>query len=135
MSAPMCVNSGSYGLKHSRYNPEYGMSAEAPRQKSEETASEQRDRQLKTLKINFFNLIAARNTEKALKTAAVFIKAAEKRVSALECRMNNTSRNKDSKENSDKNIIKVIQFEVKAAVQTAVRKTSLSPTSSTISRS
>jgi hypothetical protein len=49
-----------------------------------------------------------RNTEKALKTAAVFIKVAEKRVNALKCCMNDAFHNNDSKENSDENIIKVI---------------------------
>jgi hypothetical protein len=104
----MCVNSGNCGLKHSRYNPEYNMSMEAPRQKSEETAPKQKNRQLKTLKINFFNLIVACNTKKALKTIIAFIKTAEKRVNVLKYRMNNAFRNNDSEENSDENIIKVI---------------------------
>jgi hypothetical protein len=77
-------------------------------QKSEETALKQRDRQLKTLKINFFNLIAMRNTEKAFKATTVFIKTAEKCINALKCCVNNTFRNNNSKENNDKNIIKVI---------------------------
>lgn len=68
------------------------------------------------LKTNFFNLIVARNTEKTLKTTTIFIKAAEKRVNALKCRVNDAFRNNDSEENNDKNIIKVIRFEVKAAV-------------------
>ena len=134
MSAPMCVDSGSCGLEHSRYNSEYGINAEAPRQESEETASEQRDRQLKTLKTNFFNLVAARNIKKVLEAGAVFIEAAEKRVNALEYRVDNASRNNNSKENSDENIIKVIRFKVKAAVQTVIREASLSLTLSTIPR-
>jgi len=131
----MCVDSGSCGLEHSRYNPEYGVSAEAPRQVNEETASEQRDRQLETLKTNFFNLVAARNTEKALEAAAAFIEAAEKRVSALERREDDASRNNNSKENSDENIIKIIRSEVKTAVQTAIRETSSSPAPSSAPRS
>jgi hypothetical protein len=131
----MCVDSGSCGLEHSRYNPEYGVSAEAPRQESEETAPEQRDRQLETLKTNFFNLVAARNIEKALEAAAAFIEAAEKRVSALERRVDDASRNNNSKENSDENIIKVIRSEVKAAVQTAIQEASSSPAPSTTPKS
>jgi hypothetical protein len=131
----MCVDSGSCGLEHSRHNPLHGVSAEAPRQESEETAPEQRDRQLETLKTNFFNLVAARNIEKALETAAAFIEAAEKRVSALEYRVDDTSRNNNSKENNDENIIKVIRSEVKAAVQTAIREASSPPAPSTTPRS
>jgi hypothetical protein len=108
MSASICVNSESYSLKHSRYNSEYSMSAETLHQKSKETASKQRDRQLKTLKINFFNLITAHNTEKAFKVTAIFIKTIEKRINTLKYRVNNASRNNDSEENSNKNIIKVI---------------------------
>jgi hypothetical protein len=76
----------------------------------------QRDRQLKTLKANFFNLVVTRNIEKALKAAAVFIKTAEKCISALKCRMNNVFYNNNSKENSNENIIKIIQFKIKTAV-------------------
>jgi hypothetical protein len=116
MSTPMCVDSGSCGLKHSRYNPEYGVSVKALYQKSEETVLKQRDRQLKTLKTNFFNLIAVRNTEKVLKIAAVFIKATEKHVSVLKYCMNDVFYNNNSEENSNENIIKVIRFKVKAVV-------------------
>jgi hypothetical protein len=79
-----------------------------PRQKNEKTASKQKNRQLKTLKTNFFNLIITRNTEKALKIIIVFIEIAEKRVNVLKRRMNDVSRNNNSKENSDGNIIKII---------------------------
>jgi hypothetical protein len=108
MSAPICINSGSCGLEHSRYNPEYDVSAEMLYQKSEETALKQRDRQLETLKVNFFNLVTVYNIEKVLKTIIVFIKTAEKRVSALKYHMNDTFRNNNNKENSDENIIKII---------------------------
>jgi hypothetical protein len=40
----------------------------------------------------------------------------KKRVSALKHYIDNVFRNINSKENSDENIIKVIRFEVKAAV-------------------
>jgi hypothetical protein len=49
-----------------------------------------------------------RNIEKAFETAAVFIKAAEKRVSALKRCINNAFHNNNNKKNSDENIIKVI---------------------------
>jgi hypothetical protein len=39
---------------------------------------------LKSLKITFFNLIAARETEKVFETATAFIEAAETYVIALE---------------------------------------------------
>ena len=130
----MCVDSGNCGLEHSRYNPEYGASAEAPRQENEQTASEQRDNQLEMLKTNFFNLVAARNTEKALEAAATFIETAEKRVSALERRVDDASRNNSNKENNEENIIKVIRSEVKIAVQTAIRETNTTPALATTPR-
>jgi hypothetical protein len=108
----MCVNSGSCGLKHSHYNPEHNTNAETPHQKSEETTSEQRDRQLEMLKTNFFNLVATRNTEKALKAATVFIKTAEKCVNILKRYVNNTPHNKIN----NKDIIKIIHTEIKTAV-------------------
>jgi hypothetical protein len=52
----------------------------------------------------------------------------------LKYRMNNAFRNNDSEENSDENIIKVIWSEIKAAVQTAIREASSSPTLSTTPR-
>jgi hypothetical protein len=102
MSALICVDNGNCGLKHSRYNSKYGMNAKAFRQKSEETALKQKNRQLKTLKINFFNLIITRNTKKTFKITTTFIKTAEKRC------MNDAFRNNNSKKNNDKNIIKII---------------------------
>jgi hypothetical protein len=116
MSALICVDSGSCGLKHSRYNLKYGVSAKAPRQENEKTASKQKNRQLKTLKINFFNLIITRNTEKTLKIIIIFIKTIKKRVNALKCRVNDAFRNNDNKKNNDKNIIKIIQSEIKIIV-------------------
>src|SRR6266480_4229594 len=103
MLTPICVDSGSCGLEYSRYNPEYGASVETPRQKSEETAPKQRDRQLETLKTNFFNLVTTRNIEKAFEAAVAFIKAAEKCVNALKYYVDDTSRNNNSKENNDEN--------------------------------
>jgi hypothetical protein len=44
MSALMCVDNGNYGLKHSRYNPKYGVNAKALRQKNEKIAPKQRNR-------------------------------------------------------------------------------------------
>jgi hypothetical protein len=87
------------------------------------------------LKINFFNLIVIYNIKKALETAVAFIEAAEKHISALKCRVDNMSRNNNSKENSDENIIKVIRFEVKAAVHTAIQEASSPPAPSTTPRS
>jgi hypothetical protein len=89
-------------------------------QKNKKITLKQKNRQLKILKINFFNLIAARNTEKALKVTIIFIKAVKKCVNTLEYHMNDASRNNNSKENSNENIIKIIQSEIKAAVQTAI---------------
>jgi hypothetical protein len=108
MSALMCVNSRNCGLKHSRYNPKYSVNAEALYQKSEKTAPKQRNRQLKTLKTNFFNLIAARNIKKTFEIIIIFIKTAEKRVNMLKRRINDASRNNNNKKNSNKNIIKII---------------------------
>jgi hypothetical protein len=68
------------------------------------------------LKTNFFNLIITHNIKKALKITAVFIKAAKKHVSVLKHYINNASCNNDNKENSNENIIKVIQSKVKATV-------------------
>lgn len=122
-------------MEHSRFNPEYGVSAEAPRQENKETAPEQEDKQLELLKTQFFNLVAARDTEKALEAAEAFIVAAEKRVDALKHRVDDASHNKSSKENSDENIIKIIRSEVKAAVQTAIQETNPTPTPPTTPRS
>ena len=68
------------------------------------------------LKINFFNLITTRNIEKAFEAIAAFIEAVKKRVNALKRCVNDAFRNNNNKENSDENIIKVIQSEVKAAI-------------------
>jgi hypothetical protein len=68
------------------------------------------------LKANFFNLVITYNTEKAIKAAAVFIKATEKHVNMLKYYVNNTFCNNNSKENSNENIIKIIQSEIKTAM-------------------
>jgi hypothetical protein len=64
--------------------------------------SEPENEQLKSLKITFLNLIAARETEKALKITTVFIEAVKTRVIALKRRINNAFRN------NNENIIDVI---------------------------
>ena len=128
MSAPMCVDSGKCGLEQSRHNPEYGVSAEAPRPNNEITTPEQANRQLETLKTTFFNLVAVRDIEKALETATAFIEAAETRVNALERRANDASHND---KNSNEDIAKIIRTEVKTAVQTALRETGSTPAPST----
>jgi hypothetical protein len=126
----MCVDSGGGGLEHSRHSPEHGVSATAPRQCSEQAAPEPGNEQLKSLKTTFFNLAAARETEKALEAAAAFIEAAEARVIALERRVGDASRN-----NNNESIIDVIRTEVKTAVQTAIRETGSISTSPTTPRS
>ena len=78
------------------------------RQKSKETMLKQKNRQLKMLKINFFNLIIIHNTEKTFETATVFIKTVEKCVNALKYCINNIFHYNNNKKNSDKNIIKII---------------------------
>jgi hypothetical protein len=107
-------------LKHSCYNSKYDVNAKTLHQKNKKTALKQKNRQLKILKTNFFNLITARNTKKAFKAITAFIKAAEKRVDALKCYVNNAFRNNNSKENNNKNIIKIIQSEIKTAMQTVI---------------
>ena len=102
------INSSNCSLEHSHFNPEYSVSAEAPRQESKNTAPEQRDMQLETLKTLFFNLVAARNIKKALKTAAAFIIAAEKYINALKYCINNITINNNNKKINNRNIIKII---------------------------
>jgi len=60
------------------------------------------------LKINFFNLVVTRNIEKAFKVVIAFIKAAKKYINILEYCVDNVFCNNNSKENNNKNIIKVI---------------------------
>jgi len=106
------------------------VSVAAPRQRSDQAAPEPGNERLKSLKTTFLNLVAARETEKALEAAVAFIEAAEARVIALERRVNDASRN-----NSNENIIDVIRKEVKTAVQTAIRQTDSVSTSPTTPRS
>jgi hypothetical protein len=133
MSAPMCVDSGKCGLEQSQHNPEYGASAEAPRPNNETTTPEQANGQLQTLKTTFFNLVAARDIEKALETATAFIEAAEKRVNALERRVSDAFHN-DKNDDEDfedfedlEDFAKIIRAEIKTAVQTALRETGATP--------
>ena len=107
----MCVDSGGGDLEHSRYNPEHSVSAAVPRQCSDQAAPELENERLKSLKTTFFNLAAARETEKALEAAVIFIKTTKTRIIALKRRVNDASRN-----NSNENIINVIQTEVKTAI-------------------
>jgi hypothetical protein len=65
------------------------------------------------LKTIFFNLVIARDVEKALEIAIAFIEAAEKRVNALKRRVNDAPYN-DKTNNED--IIKIIYTEIKTAV-------------------
>jgi hypothetical protein len=65
------------------------------------------------LKTTFFNLITTRDIEKTLETAIIFIKAAEKRVNALERRVNDAPYNDKT---NNENIVKIIYTEIKTAV-------------------
>jgi hypothetical protein len=131
MSTPMCVDSGKCGLEQSRHNPEHGVSADAPRPNNETTTPEQANIQLETLKTIFFNLVTTRDVEKALEIAITFIEAAEKRVNALERRVNDAPHN-DKTNNED--IVKIIHTEIKTTVQATLRETGSTPAPSTISK-
>jgi hypothetical protein len=113
MSALMCVNSGKCGLEQSRHNPEHGVSADVPRPNNEMMTPKQVNIQLETLKTTFFNLVITRDVEKALKTAIIFIEAAEKRVNALKRRVNDAPHN--NKINNE-DIIKIIYTEIKTVI-------------------
>src|SRR5947207_13425990 len=104
MLMPMCIDSGDGGLKYSCHNSEHDVSADIPRQHSDQAAPEPENERLKSLKTIFFNLAAARKTEKALEAAVAFIEAAEARIIALKRRVNDASRN-----NSNENIINIIR--------------------------
>jgi hypothetical protein len=118
-------------LEQSRHNPKHGVSVDTPRPDNETTTPEQANIQLETLKTTFFNLVTARDVEKALETAIAFIEAAEKRVNALKRRVNDAPYN-DKSNNED--IVKNIYTEIKTAVQTAFRETGSTPAPSIISK-
>ena len=68
------------------------------------------------LKTTFFNLVAARDIEKALETAIAFIEATEKRVNALERHVNDASYNDKNDDEDFEDFAKIIRAEVKTAV-------------------
>jgi hypothetical protein len=68
------------------------------------------------LKINFFNLIIIYNIEKAFKTITIFIKIIKKYINTLKYYINDIFYNNNNKKNSNKNIIKIIWFEIKAII-------------------
>ena len=60
------------------------------------------------LKIIFFNLVVARDIEKAFKTVIAFIEATEKRVNALERHVNNASYNDKNNDEDFEDFTKII---------------------------
>ena len=68
------------------------------------------------LKTTFFNLVAARDIEKAFETAIAFIETAEKRVNALERHVNDASYNDKNDDEDFEDFTKIIRAEVKTAV-------------------
>ena len=83
MSTLMYVDSENDGLEHSCHNFKHSVNAVTSHQHNNQAASELKNERLKSLKITFFNLAAAQETEKTLKAAMAFIEIAEARVIAL----------------------------------------------------
>jgi hypothetical protein len=109
---PICINSEKSGLKQSCHNPQHGESAEASHRNNERITPTQGNHQLKALRITFFNLVAAHDTQKALKVATVFILTTKEYINAFKDCVNNTSHNN----NYNKDIAKIIHTEVKTAI-------------------
>ena len=104
----ICIDSKNYGLEHSYYNLKYNVNIKVLYQKSKKIILKQRNKQLKTLKTNFFNLIIIYNIEKVLKITTTFIKATKKYINILKYYISNVFCNNNNNKNSNKNIIKII---------------------------